>query len=384
MKVLICHNRYQQRGGEDSVFESETELLRSFGHDVQTFERDNDGLQSVGKLKLLADTIWSSASYAELTSEIERFRPDIIHVHNTFARLSPSIYSAAARLHVPVVQTLHNFRLLCPQALLMRESRVCEDCVGRLPWRGVIHGCYRGSRAQTAALAATVTVHRALGTWSSKVSRYIALNDFCMEVFVRGGLPRKRLRVKPNFVEDRRIETHSARRDFLYVGRLSEEKGIDVLSSALTLVPAVKCHVVGAGEMDEAIKTRSNAVMHGWQGSESINALMHSSLALVMPSVWYENFPRTLVEAFSAGLPVIASRLGAMAALIADGKTGLLFDPCDPTDLAKKLEWAQAHPEEMGLMGESARKEYERKYTPAKNHEQLVAIYREAIEEVAR
>jgi glycosyltransferase involved in cell wall biosynthesis len=384
MKVLICHNRYQQRGGEDSVFESETQLLRSFGHEVQTFERDNEGLQSVGKLKLLADTIWSSASYAELTGEIKSFRPDIIHVHNTFARLSPSIYSAAARLHVPVVQTLHNFRLLCPQALLMRESRVCEDCVGRLPWRGVVHGCYRGSRAQTAALAATVTVHRALGTWSSKVSRYIALNDFCMEVFVRGGLPRERLRVKPNFVEDRKIETNSGRRDFLYVGRLSEEKGIDVLSSALALVPKVNCHVVGTGEMDEVIRTRSNAVMHGWQGSESINALMHSSLALVMPSVWYENFPRTLVEAFSAGLPVVASRLGAMAALIADGKTGLLFDPCDPTDLAKKLEWAQAHPEEMGFMGERARNEYERKYTPAKNHEQLVAIYREAIEEVAR
>lgn len=383
MKVLVCHNRYQQRGGEDSVFESEVELLRTFGHDVETFVRDNEGLESRGKLKLLADTIWSSESHAELSDAIRTFRPDVIHVHNTFARLSPSIYSAAASLHVPVVQTLHNFRLLCPQALLMRESKVCEDCVGHLPWRGVMHGCYRGSRAQTAALAAAVTVHRALGTWSSKVSRYIALNDFCKEVFVRGGLPRDRLRVKPNFVEDRHLDPSTGSDEFLYVGRLSIEKGIDVLSSALAIAPDVKCHVVGTGEMDEAIRMRPNAVMYGWQDGASINDLMHHHLALVMPSVWYENFPRTLVEAFSAGLPVVASRLGAMAALIEDGLTGLLFNPGDPGDLAAKLEWARAHHLEMHRMGENARREYEQKYTPARNHEQLLSIYREAIEEVA-
>lgn len=383
MKVLICHNRYQQRGGEDSVFESEVELLRGFGHDVETFVRDNEGLESRGKLKLLADTIWSSASHAELTAKIRSFRPDVIHVHNTFARLSPSIYSAAASLRLPVVQTLHNFRLLCPQALLMRESKVCEDCVGRLPWRGVIHGCYRDSRLQTAALAATVTVHRAMGTWSSKVTRYIALNDFCKEVFVRGGLPRDRLRVKPNFVEDRRLPFAEGTDEFLYVGRLSVEKGIDVLAKALAHAPDVSCHVVGTGEMDETIRMCPNVVMHGWQEGASINALMHRHLALVMPSVWYENFPRTLVEAFAAGLPVIGSRLGAMAALIEDGRTGVLFNPGDPLDLAAKLEWARTHPEEMRRMGGNARSEYERKYTPAKNHEQLVSIYREAIEEVA-
>jgi glycosyltransferase involved in cell wall biosynthesis len=208
------------------------------------------------------------------------------------------------------------------------------------------------------------------------------LNDFCREVFVRGGLPAKRLSVKPNFVADPGSGS-ATRAGFLFVGRLSAEKGIATLADALTVAPGLQCWVIGTGPEDSVIGTLPNVEMSGWQQGPYIAERMKNSLALVMPSLWYENFPRTLVEAFACGLPVIASRLGAMAALIRDGETGLLFNPGDAGDLAAKLAWAQAHSDAMRGMGEAARREYESKYTPLRNLEILLAIYREAMAEAA-
>lgn len=382
-RVLMVHNAYQQRGGEDSVVVDEIQLLRDHGHKVELYQRDNHDIQIMGKLAVARNTLWSAQTKREIDELFDTFRPDVIHAHNTFPLISPSLYWTASRRHVPVVQTLHNFRLLCPQAMLLREGRVCEDCVGKLPWRGAARRCYRGSLPQSAALVAMLVLHRGLGTYAHKISRYIALNDFCRDVFARGGLPSDRLRVKPNFVSD--PGTGSAMRaGFLFVGRLSAEKGIGTLARALAEVPDLGCEVIGTGPEEVKLRHLLALKLAGWKPTAYITERMKNSLALVMPSLCYENFPRALGEAFACGLPVIASRLGAMAALIREGETGLLFNPGDAGDLARKLAWAHAHPEAMHVMGEAARLEYESKYTPQRNLEILLAIYREAIVEVTK
>lgn len=379
-RVLLVHNGYQQRGGEDSVVDAELALLRDGGHAVETYFRRNDEIEAMPRARLLADTLWSQRTAADVAALVQAFRPDVIHVHNTHPLVSPSLHWAAARARVPVVQTLHNFRLLCPQGMLLREQRVCEDCVGRVPWRGVAHRCYRDSAAQSAAVAATVTLHRALGTWRRKVRRYIALNAFCRDVFVRGGLPAERIAIKPNFVEV--PEAPQQPRDGgLFVGRLSVEKGIAVLAQALAASPAVMLDVIGAGELEPALRPLPNARCRGFLALPQILERMRGARWLVLPSIWYENFPRTLVEAYACGLPVIASRLGALAELVEHGTTGLLFDPGSADDLARTLQWADTHPDDMARMGANARARYDALYTPQRNLEMLNTIYAEAIAE---
>ena len=384
MKVLLAHNAYQQRGGEDAVVEAEAALLRSRGHEVLEYRRHNDELASTGRAQAAAGTLWSRRTVHEVGALLRDTRPDVLHVHNTFPLISPSLYWAAAAAGVPVVQTLHNFRLLCPQAMLLREGRVCESCVGRLPLPGVLHGCYRGSRAQTGVLAGMLVLHRALGTWAHKVHRYIALNEFCRAKFIEGGLPAARIAVKANFVDLPAPPAASARAGLLYVGRLAPEKGIGLLVRAARELPAGSLRVAGTGPEQALLAGHAAVQALGAVGSAQVVAEMQRAAALVMPSLWFENFPRTLVEAFACGLPVIASRLGAMAELIDDGVTGLLVAPGDAADLALKMQWALDHPERMAAMGRAARGVYEARYTADINHAQLLAIYRDAIAEQAR
>lgn len=380
-RVLIAHNAYQHRGGEDSVVESEIELLSSCGHDVRRFERHNDDIRTMGKIAAAKAAIWSADTVRDFSLLIHEFQPDLIHVHNTFPLISPSLYWAADKHRIPLIQTLHNFRLLCPQAMFLRNERVCEDCIGRVPWRGVVRACYRESMAQTAVLASMLMVHRVIGTYNNKVTRYIALNGFCRDKFVEGGLPKGKIVVKPNFVDMPAPDNAVPRERFLFVGRLSTEKGVDTLASALRLLPSAYMDVVGTGPEAGRLEASGQIRMHDFQGGDVVRSRMNAAIALLMPSIWYENFPRTLVEAFACGLPVIASRLGAMAALIEDGKTGLLFEPGNAQDLAAKMQWAEANPEAMRRMGEAARAEYEAKYTAEKNYQQLMTIYEDAIAE---
>lgn len=377
-RVLIAHNSYQQRGGEDAVVEAEAELLRSRGHAVRLLVAHNDAIVGMPRSRLAARTFWSSQTVRDFRQALVEFRPDILHVHNTFPLISPSIYWAAARAGVPVVQTLHNFRLLCPQAMLLREGHICEDCVGRLPWRGVVRRCYRGSAAQSGVLAGMISLHLALGTWGSKVDRYIALNEFCRRKFIEGGLPAQRIVVKPNFVDFPAPEA-GAREGMLFVGRLAEEKGLSTLCAAARLAPDVAVRVAGTGPQAGLLQGIPSVAHLGALSAAEVREAMCRAQALVMPSLWYENFPRTLVEAFACALPVIASRIGALAELVEDGVTGLLFEPGDAADLAAKMKWAAAHPDALMRMGQEARRRYLREFSPEVNYRRLTEIYAEVL-----
>ena len=384
--VLVVHNAYQQRGGEDAVVEAEIELLRSRGHAVAEYRRNNDDLKSMGRAQAALQTLWSKQTEQEVATLIAAQRIEVLHVHNTFPLISPSVYWAAAKARVPVVQTLHNFRLVCPQALMLRNDAPCEDCVGHLPWRGVMHGCYRGSRAQTGVLAGMVTLHRGLGTWRNKVTRYIALNEFCRQKFIEGGLPAERIVVKPNFVDAGPAPAPGTQRQgVLYVGRLSQEKGIVVLADAMRrLAGGVPLAVVGTGPQAHLLDGLPGVTMHGALPGEQVMALMRQAQMLVMPSIWYENFPRTLVEAFGCGLPVVASRLGAMAHLVQDGRDGALFEAGSGEALAVTLQSLASDPARCSMLGHGARETYERSLTPAANYSQLMQIYADAMASAGR
>ena len=382
MRILVAHNAYQFRGGEDEVVDAEVDLLRRQGHEVRTLLRHNDELRAMRPAAAALQTFGSAGTRRDLQTELERFRPTVVHVHNWFPLLSPSLHRTCAQAGVPVVQTLHNFRLACPQAMFLRDGRVCEDCLGRAPLPAVRHACYRGSHAQTAVLAGTLMLHRALGTWRH-VSVFVALNEFCRRKFVQAGLPAERIAVKPNFVEAPE-PADGLRVGFLFAGRLAAEKGIAVLAEALRIRPSrERLRVIGDGPLAGVLRGIDGIEMTGTLGLQEVQHHMQTARALVLPSIWYENFPRTLVEAYASGLPVIASRLGALSELVQDGETGLLFEPSNAAALADRMAWAEAHPQEMARMGRRARDVYEAEYTPERNHALLSDIYRRAVEQQA-
>jgi glycosyltransferase involved in cell wall biosynthesis len=390
VKILVAHNAYRQRGGEDRVVEAETKLLEERGHSVVRYARHNDELRSSGPLGTLSagvETVWAASSYQELKKLIAQEKPDVAHFHNTFPLISPAAYYACAKAGVPVVQTLHNYRLLCPGAMLLRDGRVCEACLGRgVPWPGVVHGCYRGSRAATSAVATMLTVHNAMGTWQEKISVYVALSEFARRKFIEGGLPAKHIVVKPNFVAPDPGLKQAAGEYALYVGRLSEEKGIRLLLSAWHLLrDPIPLRIAGAGRLqDEAAAEICRMKLLGVEflgplSPRKIIELMHRASFLVVPSICFENFPLAVAEAFACGLPVIASRIGSLTEIITDGTTGLHVLPGNAQDLAAKIEFAWEHPEILELLGRAARAEFERKYQASSNFEMLMHIYEMAM-----
>ncbi|MGV8898780.1 MAG: glycosyltransferase family 4 protein [Burkholderiaceae bacterium] len=379
MKILIAHNAYQMKGGEDRVVEAEAGLLKQYGHDVEIYQRHNDELNGMSKTSAAISTVWSRQSGNEMDRYCQAFQPDVIHVHNTFPLISPSLYWVASAHQIPVVQTLHNFRLLCPQATFLRQGNICVDCLGKPTWRSIPRKCYRDSEMQSAAITGMLTIHRTFGTYRNKITRYIALNGFCRDKFVEGGLPADKICIKPNFAVSDASPGDCVRRGGLFVGRLSTEKGLDVLVAATQNPRQAGIEVVGSGPLEALAKTHFGEMYSGFILLEQIMHKMRSALFLVVPSICYESSPCTIAEAFSCGLPVIASRLGALAEIIEDGVTGLLFEPGNSTDLAEKIAWANANSEQMLQMGQAARREYETRYTPERNHQMLLEIYEDAI-----
>lgn len=380
MKILIAHNAYQQRGGEDAVVDAEISLLRAHGHEVALYQRHNNELEWTSRSAAAVSAIWAKRSADDIKDLCESFHPDVIHVHNTVPLISPSLYWVASRRNVPVVQTLHNFRLLCPQAMLLRDGKVCEDCVGKVPWRAISHKCYRDSTLQTVVLSGMLATHRALGTYRGKVTRYIALNTFCRDKFIKGGLPADLIRIKPNFVVADRIPAWDNRQGGLFVGRLSHEKGLDVLIDAAAKLRTDSVRIIGQGPLEKKVEQAFGANYLGPKAPAEVLSRLHGAQFLVAPSTCYETFGLVAIEAFACGTPVIASRHGGLGELVKDGVTGLLVNPGDASDLAEKIAWAQSHPGEMLRMGRAARYEYEKKYTASHNYKMLINIYQDAID----
>ena len=383
MRVLLVHNEYIQPGGEDVVATAEGALLESYGHEVRRFIVSNRGIDRLSdKLITAWQAPYSSRSRRRMDVRIFDFKPDLVHVHNFFPILTPSIYDACADARVPVVQTLHNYRLICPQALLLRNGKPCEKCVTGSAYHAVLYGCYRGSRLVSLVPARMVSINRRRGTWRGKVTRYIALTRFAKEKFIAGGLPADRIAVKPNFVVDpaAQREPGALRREgALFVGRLSVEKGVETLLQAWRDL-TVPLRILGDGPLAGRVHGCDDPAVAalGRKTRPEVVEEMRRAAFLVMPSEWYEGFGLVLAEAFACSLPVVASRLGAMRELIEDGVTGLHFQPGDRADLAAKVRWAAENPSDMRRMGENARRVYEDNYTPERNYRHLMAIYDQA------
>ena len=385
MKILLCNNYYQQAGGEHQVFEDEAWLLESHGYHVVRYTRHNDDIRNLRSWDVARRTIWNRETYKSLRALIRRERPDVVHFTNTFPLISPAAHHAARAENVAVVQSLHNFRLLCPNALFLREGRVCEDCLGKtIPWPAVVHGCYRGSRPASAVTAAMLVVHRAIGTWQRTVDRFIALTEFGRDKFIAGGLPPEKIAVKPNFVRDD-PGVGSENGDYaVFVGRLSPEKGIDTLLAAWERLPGdLRLKVIGDGPWaDRVVRAVAANRRLEWLGRlprEQVLPIVGQAKCLIFPSVWYETFGLVAIEAYAKGTPVIASNLGAMREVVKDGVTGLCFRPGDPDDLARQVQRLCDHPEQTAALRRAARQEYETAYTAERNCVLLLQIYRQAL-----
>lgn len=385
MRILSVHNSYQIRGGEDESRELEENLLREMGHQVDTYEESNQFLKSIKPVSLALRTIWSRKSYQIVKRKLQQENYSLIHVQNFFPLISPSIYYSAKSQGVPVVQTLRNYRLLCPNALFFRDGHICEDCLGKqIPYPGIVHSCYREDRAATAATAAMLTTHRAINTWNKIVDRYITLTDFARKKLIEGGISAEKIVVKPNFVEPDPGVGSGSGGYALYVGRLSVEKGIDVLLDAWEkLDNPVPLKIVGDGPLSDmvigATRKYSNIEWLGRRPMKEVHQLMGEAMFLVFPSKWYETFGRVAVEAFAKGTPVIAANIGAIAELIDSERTGICFLPGCSDDLASKVNWALSNQHKLALMRKEVRVEFENKYTAKANYARIIEIYEQLL-----
>ncbi len=323
MRILLVHNYYKQSGGEDRVFESEYKLLKAKGHQVQKYVDYNQRIDKINKLQLGIETLWSLSSRKKLIQFLHKFQPEIIHFHNIFPLLSPSVYYLSQDLNIPIVQTLHNYRLLCPGATFYRYAQVCEECLGNsLYLPAVKYGCYHHSRVQTVVLTSMLTFHKFLNTWYKKINLYITLTNFAREKFISGGFPSENIVVKPNFVyPDPGIKAQSDSY-VLFIGRLSMEKGIKTLLFSFKKLESIPLKIAGAGPLLSWVSNfvltynRENIRVLGHLNSLEVFKFLKNSRFLVFPSESYEGFPLTLIEAFATGTPVIASRLGSMAEIV--------------------------------------------------------------------
>ncbi len=385
MKVLVVHNRYQEPGGEDLVFADEVALLRTHGHAVETVVLDNNDVAGMPRLALAGKTVWNRAVYRSLSDTIRRFEPAVVHFHNTFPLVSPAGYYAARDNGARVVQTLHNYRLLCPAASFLRNNRPCEDCLStRLPWPGVLHRCYRHNLGASVTTAAMLSLHRVKGTWSDAVDAYIALTEFSRQKFVRGGLPAAKVFVKPNFAWPDPGPGPGGGGYLVFAGRLSAEKGVSVLLDAFRgpLAGRARLKVVGDGPLRETVTAAIQPGRIDYLGRQPV-ARIYDLLACadgtVFPSVLYETFGRTIIESYAKGTPVVASRLGAMAELVKPGETGLLCEPGSPDDLARAVVELTENRARLSDMRRRARGEFLARYTAERNYELLMDIYGRAL-----
>ncbi len=395
LHIVMLHNRYQYVGGEDVSTDADVELLRKYGHRVTLIEVHNDIIKSYSqfaKLTLFARTAWNFKVYREMRSQFQELKPDLVHVQNFFPLFSPSIHAAARSLNIPTVQHLHNFRLGCLNGYLFRDGKICENCVGKNPWQGVTYGCYRDSPMASLAVWVMLMLNRWRRTWWRDVDAFITPSHFSAQKLTEIGLSRDRINtvspyINPPNPRDNIPSQSSIKPNFLFVGRLSAEKGVITLLKAWMELNMSdwQLNIVGDGAEKSNLQKfvndegMTNVQFLGYLNSSQVAIAMQSAIAIVVPSQWYETFGRVIVEAFACSKPVIASDLGALSELITSEHNGFLV-PCDRVSAwAEKLRWCGTHPEEMRIMGSNAFKTYQTLYTSSVNYQQLMAIYERVI-----
>jgi glycosyltransferase involved in cell wall biosynthesis len=382
MKVMQVHNFYRSSApsGEDEVVRSERDLLRAHGVQVFEFERHNDdyagGLAS--QIRASLSNVWSERSRQALAQVLCQHRPDIVHVHNTFPQISVAAYEACKDVGVPVVQTLHNFRMFCANGLLSRDGQACEKCLTSGVFPGIVHGCYRQSRVATLGISLSALVHRPLQTHARRVQRFIALTEFARQKFIAAGIPADRIGVRGNSLPSDPGAGSGSGGYALYVGRLSEEKGLQIAVDAWSAHSALELRVVGDGPMEQELRARARGKPIRFMGRQTraeVAPLMSEAAMLIIPSLCYEGFPRVFVESLAAGTPVVASRLGGLAEIVREQVDGLLFEPGDAQSLRAAVEalWRDTTLRES--MRNRARERFTAEYSPPRAFESLLREY---------
>lgn len=382
-KILQVHNYYQIPGGEDTVVANEKKLLEDHDHEVVQYSRNNSEMKTfsmVRKLLLPFTTIFNPRTYKEVKSIIKKQDIDIVHVHNTLNLISPAVYYAALSCKVPVVQTVHNFRLLCPGATFYRDGHICEDCMEHGLGCAVKHNCYRESKVQTLACVINTWIHRMTGIYN-KIN-YLCLTEFTRQKMIQV-YPKAKNYIKPNFVYD---EGGNAEPEdyYLFIGRIEEIKGVQVLIDAFAQMPDINLKMAGTGVLDQAIQNRiekerlTNIEMLGFQAKSDINRLLKHARALIMCSQWYETFGMVIAEAYSNGTPVIVGNIGNIKDLVVDGKTGILFEYDSSNALANAVRCVENMDSKQ--MGEKGYQLFRENLSSEANYEQLRKIYQKVLE----
>lgn len=393
MKVLLIHNYLRPPSGENTVFDAEKELLLNHHRELATYEKSNYEIEKyslIKKLKIPLHIFWSLKSYKEIKRLIKTNRPDIAHFHNTFPLVSPSAYFACKDEGVPVVQTLHNHRLFCPGGYFLRNGKICKDCVEKGLRCSINNACYHDSKIQTAGLAAMLYIHRKLETWNKRIDCYITLTKFAKELYSNAGLPEDKISIKPNFIHDLKAYKKESVRFGVFIGRLGVEKGVESLLHALRKTDNLSFKLLGDGPLRnslEDIKSKlnlKNLEFCGYKSREETISILGKASFLVLPAIYYEGFPMVILEAMSLGKPVITTDLGGLPEIIRDGYNGFIVPSGDINVLSEKMNMLVKDKATCEMMGQNARKEYETKYTPEKNYEMLMDIYKKVIERSAR
>jgi glycosyltransferase involved in cell wall biosynthesis len=381
LKILYCHNYYQHRGGEDVSFEHDVELLRNEGHDVVTFTRDNSQWDA-GKLRMAGQTLWNRETGKQVAAIIRARRPDILHCNNLFPQISTSVYAAARRASVPVVQALRNYRHLCANSYFFRDGNVCTKCLNlNASWHGLRYGCYRDSRAATSVVVAMQYMNRTFNIMKRSVDAFFTPTEFARQVHIDGGFDPNKIMVRSNFLTPDLGISNDDQNYALFIGRLSDEKGVDTIIKAwIQNRITLQIRIVGTGPAETKLRAAAAGNPHisfkGQLSTEDVLKQLSQASFLLMPSLWYETFGRTIAEAFSRGKPVIASRLGAMQEIVDDGETGYLFEPGNATELAAAVSrFGQLSESEKVRMRHAARAVFEKRFCSAASYAELLKVY---------